>query len=263
MSDNPLNITIPATDTESGLASQTPPVVPPRTQNPSPNTTPPGTDEAPRKYADNFTTVEELEAAYAALLAANTTPPNKKEDAATPTAPRDEAAQTLAAKGLNVAAFEQEFAEKGNLSPESYKALEQAGFSRDMVDRYIQAGQIIEDKIVADMKALTGGEEAYAAMTGWAREHLAPEEIETYNKAVHSGDLDTVRFAVAGLHARYQTAEGQAPTRYAGKAPGGTTSRDVFRSTAEVVSAMRDPRYGKDPAYTREIEQRLGRSDIF
>ena len=255
MGDSPLNISLPATDTESGLDSMAPPVVPPRTE-----------DGTPRTYAGNFTSVEELEAAYTKLLAGKADDPPADPAPANDDDPaelRDTAEQNLAAKGLNVAAFEQEFAEKGSLSPESYKTREKAGFSREVVDRYIPAGQIIEDKIVSDMKSLTGGDEAYAAMTEWAREQLAPEEIEAFNKAMHSGDMETIRFAVSGLHARYQAAEGQNPTRYSGRAPGGKTSRDVFRSTAEVVSAMRDPRYGKDPAYTRDIEQRLGRSDIF
>ena len=40
------------------------------------------------------------------------------------------------------------------------------------------------------------------------------------------------------------------------------TSGDVFRSQAEVVAAMSDPRYDRDPAYRNDIYEKLDRSDI-
>ena len=40
------------------------------------------------------------------------------------------------------------------------------------------------------------------------------------------------------------------------------TSGDVFRSQAEVVAAMGDPRYDRDPAYRNDIYEKLDRSDL-
>jgi hypothetical protein len=40
------------------------------------------------------------------------------------------------------------------------------------------------------------------------------------------------------------------------------TAGDVFRSQAEVVQAMNDPRYEKDEAYRNDIFQKLERSNI-
>jgi hypothetical protein len=40
-------------------------------------------------------------------------------------------------------------------------------------------------------------------------------------------------------------------------------AKDEFRSTAEVVAAMKDKRYGKDTAYTKDVEVKLGRSNVF
>ena len=37
---------------------------------------------------------------------------------------------------------------------------------------------------------------------------------------------------------------------------------DVFRSQAELVRAMSDPRYENDPAYRQDIVEKLDRSDI-
>ena len=45
-----------------------------------------------------------------------------------------------------------------------------------------------------------------------------------------------------------------------GKSP--TTSKEVFRSQAEVVAAMGDPRYEKDPAYRQDLIEKLDRSNV-
>ena len=37
---------------------------------------------------------------------------------------------------------------------------------------------------------------------------------------------------------------------------------DVFRSQAEVVQAMSDPRYDRDPAYRNDVFEKLGRSNV-
>ena len=36
----------------------------------------------------------------------------------------------------------------------------------------------------------------------------------------------------------------------------------MFRSQAEVVAAMQDPRYDRDPAYRQDVFNKLGRSDF-
>ncbi len=39
-------------------------------------------------------------------------------------------------------------------------------------------------------------------------------------------------------------------------------SQDVFRSQAELVRAMADPRYDNDPAYRQDVIEKLERSDV-
>ena len=48
--------------------------------------------------------------------------------------------------------------------------------------------------------------------------------------------------------------------RLTGKAA--DTSGDVFRSQAQLVEAMSDPRYDRDPAYRQDVVAKLERSDI-
>ena len=41
-----------------------------------------------------------------------------------------------------------------------------------------------------------------------------------------------------------------------------STDGNVFRSQAEVVAAMGDPRYDADPAYRQDVFEKLERSNI-
>lgn len=218
---------------------------------------------SPRKFGGEFDTVEELEARYKELteakVEAKTEDPTPPVEDPTP----EQVNEALSGKGLDVAAFEQEFSDKGELSADSYKKLAEAGFGKEMVDRYIQANSIIMDKLVSDMHSLAGGPEGYAAMSEWAKTTLDAKEIEAFNKATSSGDTEMIRFAVSGLYARYQHADGRSPELISGKAGTSSGVSSVFRSTAEVVAAMRDPRYGKDAAYTKDVEQRMTRSNVF
>jgi len=66
---------------------------------------------------------------------------------------------------------------------------------------------------------------------------------------------------VQGLYTRYQNAMGVEPSLYSGRAA--TSGPTPYRSTAEVVTAMSDPRYGKDVTYTEDVQRRLAGSDVF
>lgn len=176
----------------------------------------------------------------------------------------DVVASTLKAAGLNMDDFTREFTESGTLSEESFQKLEKAGFPRPLVEQYLAGAKVnvtIAKEQEAEIKGTVGGPEAYKNLTQWAADNLNADEIEAYNSIMASGDIKAIKFAVAGLKARY---DAQAePNLIRGNARPAATKTDVFRSAAEVVAAMKDSRYGKDPAYTRDVEMKLARSDVF
>lgn len=156
----------------------------------------------------------------------------------------------------------------GTLESGDYDQLAEAGFNRDMVDAYLSGLQYkatqdtaLSVKEVASIKESLGGEAEYRKMIEWAGENLAPEEVEGFNQIINSQPMAAVKMAVTGLHARYSAVEGREPKLIGGRASKG--SSDKFESTAQLVEAMSDPRYSKDPAYQRKIQEKLGRSSIF
>jgi hypothetical protein len=176
----------------------------------------------------------------------------------------DAVSGALKAAGLNMDDFTTEFTETGSLSEESFQKLEEAGFPRPLVEQYLAGAKVnitIAKEQEAEIKGTVGGPEAYTKLIQWAAENLGADEVEAYNSIMTSGDLKSIKFAVAGLKARF---DAQAePHLIRGNARTTTPKTDVFRSAAEVVTAMKDSRYGKDPAYTRDVEQKLARSNVF
>ena len=97
-------------------------------------------------------------------------------------------------------------------------------------------------------------------MVNWAQGALSEQETNMFDAVMQKGDPISAFFAVKSLAYAYQDAIGYDGNTVQGKPP--TQSRDQFRSQAEVVEAMSDPRYDKDPAYRRDIQSKLERSNI-
>ena len=118
----------------------------------------------------------------------------------------------------------------------------------------------ITEQQVTELKNVAGGEQQYGEMLQWAQGNLAEQEIKMFDAVMERGDPLGAFFAVRSLAYRYQDAQG-----YDGKMVTGTAPRsdgDQFQSQAEVVQAMSDPRYDRDPAFRQKIMKKLERSNV-
>ena len=114
---------------------------------------------------------------------------------------------------------------------------------------------------VETLKNVAGGEKEYNSMLQWANQNLNPREIEMFDQVMERGDPLAAFFAVRSLAYRYQDKSGYEGKMVTGKPPK-SSQGDVFKSQAEVVRAMGDPRYDDDPAYRQSIQDKLERSNI-
>ena len=111
---------------------------------------------------------------------------------------------------------------------------------------------------ITQLKGIVGGDKNYSNMLDWAQQSLNEQEVKMFDAVMERGDPLSAFFAVRSLAYAYNDAVGYDGNVVQGKAP--RQSNDQFRSQQEVVRAMADPRYDDDPAYRREIMDKLERS---
>lgn len=162
-------------------------------------------------------------------------------------------------------ASEEYYSNEGKLSEETMSKLTQMD-SKDLVEAYMQIQAQpaqVEDFTadqVTDIQNFVGGEEQYNGLVGWAAENMPENFVQAFDNLINVGDPDMVKLAVVGLQAAFQEANGYEGRMLSGKPA--QTQQDVFRSQAEVVAAMSDPRYDRDPAYRQDVFAKLDRSDL-
>ena len=105
-----------------------------------------------------------------------------------------------------------------------------------------------------------GGEAEYKNLTSWAAQNLDEAKMDAFNDIIDRGNATSIQIAVAGLRAEYEAQEGYEGRMLTGKAA--RSSGDIFRSQAEVVQAMNDPKYDRDPAYRQDVYDKLERSNL-
>jgi len=218
------------------------------------------TSPGERLYGGQYKTVEELEAAYQALSAPKTPEPETSTGPATIDASSEQdAADALSKAGLNLDEFSAEFNANGALSAESYTALAEAGFPKELVDVYVDGLRSRMQSYEASVYAPVGGKDEYNALVQWAASNVSDEHKRVFNEAIQSGDKDRAALAVQALIA-LRGGNGRLLN-------GKTTSADAgvqpYPSQAQAVAAVRDPRYTRDPAYRAEHEARLAVSPLF
>ena len=161
----------------------------------------------------------------------------------------------------------QMYAETGELTPEVMEQFNNMS-SADLVSAYMEMqGDLptapdpdLTDAEVNQIKNYAGGEEGYTQLMQWSGENLDQADVDAFDKLVDSGNARLIKLAVAGLKAEMEKSVGFEGEMATGRAP--RQQADVFRSQAEVVQAMSDPRYDRDPAYRQDVFEKLGRSNV-
>jgi hypothetical protein len=106
------------------------------------------------------------------------------------------------------------------------------------------------------MMSLAGGEEQFNDMLAWANENLTPGEQKAYNDAVLSEG--SAEFAIQGLYARYRQAAGAPNFVNTQNTPASTNG--AYQSQREMMVDMANPKYHKDPAFRKMVQQKVARS---
>ena len=144
--------------------------------------------------------------------------------------------------------------EEGNEEAEAGEEVE------DSEEEEESTQEILTEAQAKQLFEMVGGEKAYQSMISWAGQNLTKQEIEMYDSVMGKGDPNAIFFAVQALNSKYSEAVGNDGQLLTGR--GTNDSVEAFRSQAELVQAMSDPRYDSDPAYRQDVTRKLERSNI-
>ena len=219
-------------------------------------------------YAGKFENAEELENAYLELQKKlGSDDDDEVEDT---TLDEDEVEYddaTIAGIESIQEASEEYYANDGRLSAETMEEFAKMD-SRDLVNAFVAIQENadpdaqypdISDADLSTVYKSVGGEAEYDKLTDWASDNMDERALDAFNSIVNQGNPTAFQIAVAGLKAEYDNAEGYEGRMLQGKA---ARTQDGFRSQAEVVAAMSDPRYDRDPAYRQDLYDKLERSNV-
>ena len=212
-----------------------------------------------KMLAGKYKNAEELESAYLELQ-------KKLGESSDTEDVQEEQEEEESQGGLFDRLWEEAQGEK--LSDELADALSNASVG-DLAKEYIEYRRQVEesgptstmtDEDVTDLKESVGGDESYSRLISWASDNLSDDEIQMYDNVMDSGNPAAAYFAIQALSMRYDDASGVEGNLLQGKAA--SDSSRGFRSQAELVQAMSDPRYETDVAYRNDIIRKLENSDI-
>ena len=165
-------------------------------------------------------------------------------------------------------ASEEYYANDGQLSAETVEKFSEMS-STDLVNAYLeiqannpQAPQGVEmsEGQVNSVQNAAGGEANYNRVIEWAASNLPNNQIDAFDSVVDAGNPAAIGIAFQGLQRQYDEANGYEGRMLQGKPA--SSNGEVFRSQAELVAAMGDPRYDSDPAYRADVVTKLNNSDL-
>lgn len=165
----------------------------------------------------------------------------------------------LISKGVDFLGAIEEYQNNGELSQKTYEALEKAGYPKEVIQGFVETRKAIDNKYAQDVMNHVGGEKDFRELQTWMKGNLSKAELDAYNEAVNSDNLNAVKLILDGIQAKRVAKQGTRKATLLGgaskSAPKGFSGRD------EMIKAMSDPRYGIDRAYTISVERKMSLSN--
>ena len=236
--------------------------------------------EEQQLLAGKFQSSEELEKAYVELQKklgeksnedSEATGDTESDESEKDSEEKEETEENSEGVALINEASAEYYENDGSLSPETIEKFSSMS-SQDLVKAYIevqknnpQAPQQeteidVSESDINSIQNSVGGKSEYDNVVQWASGNLEESQIKAFDDLVSTGNVPAIKLAIAGLKSQYDNANGYEGRMLSGKSA--KTAGDVFRSQAEVVQAMNDPRYEKDEAYRNDVFQKLERSNV-
>lgn len=165
--------------------------------------------------------------------------------------------KNLKDKGVDFNVAVKEYERTGDLSEETIKALENAGYPIEVVESFIEGRKAVEAKFTHAIYDSVGGEKEYQKIITWASNNLQKKSIDSFNRAIDNNNFDAIVLMLEGMKSKMVAKMGTAKKSIHGSAKPHQSQPKGFTSKADIIKAMSDPRYGREAKYTQEVEQMM------
>tara|TARA_R100001509_G_scaffold146711_2_gene103806 strand:- start:732 stop:1523 length:792 start_codon:yes stop_codon:yes gene_type:complete len=180
----------------------------------------------------------------------------------------DGLASVLEEVGIDPQVISKTFEDTGTITEDDYSKLGEAGFSKQVIDTYLNGlggntgtpAADIQQSQLEDIQSVVGGEEGYAKLREWTQKNVPDATLKAFDSILDTQDPTMIKVAVQGFAAQMRASEGYEPQLINGRTPASQTN--TFKTQAEITKAMSDPRYGKDEAYTLSVYDRMKDSKV-
>lgn len=164
------------------------------------------------------------------------------------------------------ARVEAEYEADGELSDESLKALEEAGYGRGFVQAYIKGQESLAEQYVSKIMDFAGGKDAFNRVLTHMQAN-SPDALEALEEAIQRQDIKAVKTTINLAMASQTKKFGKAPSRNVNaRAPASAPQRSApavegFTNTDAMVAAMSDRRYQTDAKYRASVQAKVAASN--
>lgn len=164
------------------------------------------------------------------------------------------------------ARVESEYEADGELSEESLKALEEAGYGRGFVQAYVKGQESLAEQYVSKIMDFAGGKDAFNRVLTHMQAN-SPDALEALEDAIQRQDIKSVKTTINLAMASQTKKFGKAPSRNVNaRAPASAPQRSApavegFANTDAMVAAMSDRRYQTDSKYRASVQAKVAASN--
>ena len=162
-------------------------------------------------------------------------------------------------QGKAVADASAEFAEKGELTPETFTALEAVGLSKEMVNAYIDGQKAVVSNLQEAAYSPFEGKDGYDKAATWAAENMDEEAIKALDVQLTSNNPAIVAKGAEALAAKYVAEADIEPDTIRGNA-NDSTAGGTYKSSREMMKDMASQKYKTDESFRKEVAAKIGRS---
>ena len=158
----------------------------------------------------------------------------------------EELQKDLAERNVDFKALEDEYNKNGQLSSASLEALANAGYPKEVVDAYISGVEATQEKFYNAVVGFAGGEEEYRQVAQFVSSQ-GEKAVQDFNDTINTGNLGVINMVIQGVKANMKAVTG---------------NTNAYLSKQQMLDAMNDPRYDKDPIYRKEVETKIINSNF-